>query len=63
MIATLQGYVSVMIHNEIRVDITIDRAIRLVNNRVTFVGPIYFVYFIIYLIKNMEFLLLFFFCF
>lgn len=35
MIATLQGYVSIMVHNDIRIDITIDRAIRLVNNRVS----------------------------
>jgi len=34
MVATLQGYVSIMVHNDIRIDITIDRAIRLVNNRV-----------------------------
>lgn len=34
MIATLQGYVSVMVNNDVRIDVTIDRAIRLVNNRV-----------------------------
>lgn len=34
MIANLQGYVSIMVHNDIRIDITVDGAIRMVNNKV-----------------------------